>query len=31
MRNPGNYCNVIGFRPSTGRVPAYRSVSVEQT
>jgi len=23
LRNPGNYCNVIGFRPSTGRVPAY--------
>jgi amidase len=23
IRNPGNYCNVIGFRPSTGRVPAY--------
>ena len=23
LRNPGNYCNVIGFRPSTGRVPAH--------
>ena len=23
LRNPGNFCNVIGFRPSTGRVPAY--------
>ena len=23
LRNPGSYCNVIGFRPSTGRVPAY--------
>jgi amidase len=23
LRNPGSFCNVIGFRPSTGRVPAY--------
>jgi amidase len=23
LRNPGGFCNVIGFRPSTGRVPAY--------
>jgi len=23
LRNPGNYCNVIGFRPSPGRVPAW--------
>jgi amidase len=23
LRNPGNFCNVVGFRPSTGRVPAY--------
>ena len=23
LRNPGNFCNVIGFRPSTGRVPAW--------
>jgi len=23
LRNPGGFCNVVGFRPSTGRVPAY--------
>jgi amidase len=23
LRNPGSFCNVIGLRPSTGRVPAY--------
>ncbi|MCB8944648.1 MAG: amidase [Ardenticatenaceae bacterium] len=23
LRNPANYCNVVGFRPSIGRVPAY--------
>ena len=23
LRNPGNYCNVAGFRPSPGRVPSY--------
>lgn len=27
LRNPGNFCNVVGFRPSTGRVPAYPSVN----
>ncbi len=23
LRNPGGYCNVVGFRPSPGRVPSY--------
>jgi amidase len=23
LRNPGNFCNVVGLRPSLGRVPAY--------
>jgi amidase len=23
LRNPGGFCNVVGFRPSTGRVPSY--------
>jgi amidase len=23
LRNPGNFCNVVGLRPSPGRVPAY--------
>jgi amidase len=25
LRNPGNFCNVVGFRPSTGRVPVHPS------
>ena len=25
LRNPANFCNVIGFRPSPGRVPNYPS------
>jgi amidase len=23
LRNPGNYCNVVGFRPTPSRVPAW--------
>lgn len=26
LRNPGNFCNVVGFRPSPGRVPAVPSL-----
>ena len=25
LRNPANFCNVVGFRPSIGRVPKYPS------
>lgn len=27
LRNPGGYCNVVGFRPSPGRVPKVSSES----
>ncbi|MCH7477829.1 MAG: amidase [SAR324 cluster bacterium] len=23
LRNPGNFCNIVGFRPSPGRVPTW--------
>jgi amidase len=23
LRNPANYCNVVGFRPTPGRIPSY--------
>ena len=27
LRNPANYCNVVGFRPSVGRVPSWPNES----
>ena len=27
LRNPASFCNVVGFRPSPGRVPVWPSVS----
>lgn len=27
LRNPANFCNVVGFRSSTGRVPKWPSIS----
>ena len=27
LRNPANFCNVVGFRPSPGRVPKWPSAS----
>ncbi len=31
LRNPGNYCNVVGFRPTPGRVPTFPSVNAWDT
>ena len=27
LRNPANFCNVVGFRPSPGRVPAWPTLA----
>lgn len=31
LRNPGNYCNVVGFRPTPGRVPGWPAVDAWDT
>ena len=31
LRNPGNYCNVVGFRPTPGRVPSVPAVNAWDT
>ena len=31
LRNPGNYCNVAGFRPTPGRVPSWPAANAWET
>ena len=31
LRNPGNFCNAVGFRPTPGRVPAWPAADVWNT
>jgi amidase len=31
LRNPGNFCNVVGFRPTPGRTPYYPGTDVWAT
>jgi amidase len=31
LRNPGNYCNIVGFRPTPGRVPSWPAVNAWET
>ena len=31
LRNPGNYCNVVGFRPTPGRVPSWPAANAWNT
>jgi amidase len=31
LRNPGSYCNVVGFRPTPGRVPAWPAANAWDT
>jgi len=31
LRNPGSYCNVVGFRPTPGRVPAWPAMNAWNT